>query len=240
MFGILCSSPEGMFDHTRVVYTEPSRGTRLCPSAGCSCISHTPLPMWFLMGEPHPPPHKPTDKILKQVNLQHEKGGQIINPYTVYRLTLSGRQDVSVQPQSLVLEVVMKPAAQDWVKFWQLHTHSSTSQHFVFFIDSRRCAGQSGRAWREHSSFLQTVVGKNNVNDITSVYSLSLSVSLHVDNLNITEKDRLDVIPHSWIGWHSPGFFRTTVWPSSQKGTSGGSQFTRSHAKRSHECWLKN
>lgn len=32
-------------------------------------------------------------------------------------LTLSGRQDVSVQPQSLVLEVVMKPAAQDWVEF---------------------------------------------------------------------------------------------------------------------------
>lgn len=81
MFGILCISPEGMFDHTRVVCTEPSRGTWFCPSPGCSCISHTLLPMYFLLGEPHYPPHKPTHKIFKhEVRLRNKKGGQIIDP----------------------------------------------------------------------------------------------------------------------------------------------------------------
>lgn len=39
--------------------------------------------MCFLLGEPHPPPHKPTDKNLKhEVDLQHEKGEKIKDPYT--------------------------------------------------------------------------------------------------------------------------------------------------------------
>lgn len=61
-----------------------------------------------------------------------------------HTLTLSGRQVVSVQPQSLVEEDVMKPAGQLCVEFWQLHTHSNTSQHVVVFNDTWRCAGQSG------------------------------------------------------------------------------------------------
>lgn len=82
IFGILCVSPEGTFDHTRVVYTEPSRGTWFCPLAGCSCICHTLLPMYFLLGEPHRPPRKPADRILKNwVSLHHKKGGKIIAPY---------------------------------------------------------------------------------------------------------------------------------------------------------------
>lgn len=63
-----------------------------------------------------------------------------------HTLTLSGRQVVSVQPQSLVKEDVMKPEGQMRVELWQLHTHSNTSQHFVFFTDSWRCDGQSGGA----------------------------------------------------------------------------------------------
>lgn len=75
-------------------------------------------------------------------------------------LTLSGRQLVSVQPQSLVEIDAMNPAGQVLVKFWQLHTHSNTSQHFVFLTDSWRCAGQAGAAWRAHCSFLHTKTEK--------------------------------------------------------------------------------
>lgn len=42
-------------------------------------------------------------------------------------------------------------------------------------------------------------------------------------------REWVDNLPHSCNGWHSPGFFRTRVWPSSQRGTSGRLQFTRSH-----------
>lgn len=77
-----------------------------------------------------------------------------------HTLTASGRQVVSVQPQSLVEEDVMKPAGQVCVEFWQLHAHSNTSQHFVVFTDTWRCGGQSGVGWRAHSSFLQTEVDK--------------------------------------------------------------------------------
>ncbi len=63
-----------------------------------------------------------------------------------HTLTLSGRQLVSVQPQSLVEEDMMNPAGQVRVEFWQLHAHSNTSQHFVFFTDSWRCAEQAGGA----------------------------------------------------------------------------------------------
>lgn len=36
-------------------------------------------------------------------------------------------------------------------------------------------------------------------------------------------------LPQSCTGWHSPGFLSTKVWPSSQRGTSGRLQLTRSH-----------
>lgn len=136
----------------------------------------------------------------------------------------------------------MKPGAQDWVEFWQLHTHSSTSQHLVFFTANRRCGGQSGSAWRAHSSFLQTSVGKKKRDylcGLSLIFSLALSLHVSLCRLNITEKTS-NVIPHSWIGWHSPGFFRTTIWPSSQWGTSGSSQFTRSHTTNSHKYWRIN
>lgn len=71
-------------------------------------------------------------------------------------LTLSGSQLVSVQPQSLVDEDVVKPAGQVRVEFWQLHAHSKESQQLVFLTDSRRCAGHTGGDCWVHSSFLQT------------------------------------------------------------------------------------
>lgn len=63
-----------------------------------------------------------------------------------HRLTLSGRQLVSVQPQSLVEVDVLNPGGQVRLEFWQLHKHSTTSQHLVFFTDRLRCGGQAGGA----------------------------------------------------------------------------------------------
>lgn len=81
-------------------------------------------------------------------------GGRI--EFRVWTLTLSGWQRTSVQPQSLVMEEVANPAGQLRVEFLQLHVHSSSSQHFVFFTVSWRCDGHPRGAWRAHSSFLHT------------------------------------------------------------------------------------
>lgn len=75
---------------------------------------------------------------------------------TFRELTLSGWQRISVQAQSLVKDDVTNPVGQEWVEFWQLHVHSKESQHFVFFVDSWRWAGQSGGSCWEHSSLLHT------------------------------------------------------------------------------------
>lgn len=61
MFGLFGVSPEGTFDRTQVEHTEPSVRTCFCPSAGCSCISHTLPPTCFRLGEPQHPPRKPSD-----------------------------------------------------------------------------------------------------------------------------------------------------------------------------------
>lgn len=158
-------------------------------------------------------------------------------------LTLSGRQLVSVQPQSLVEEDVMKPAGQVCVEFRQLHAHSNASQHFVFFADSWRCAGHSGGDWWAHSSFLHT----DRVERLWETFKRKdvdyryRPVFARIASIADRGQGECLVIPHSWMGWHSPGFFSTTVWPSSQRGMSGRAQFTRSHTKkksRNENVWL--
>lgn len=88
-------------------------------------------------------------------------GGRI--EFRVWTLTLSGWQRTSVHPQSLVKEDVTNPVGQLRVEFLQLHVHSSSSQHFVFFTVGWRCDGHSIGAWSTHSSFLHTEAGKKYV-----------------------------------------------------------------------------
>lgn len=142
-------------------------------------------------------------------------------------LTLSGTQLTSTQPQSLTLDDIMNPTWQVLVEFVQLHTHSNISQHFDFLTTSRRWGGQAGGAWRGHSVRLQTGRDKWSVHT-WGLFSLSLSNSTYLIKLK-KKKIKIKILPHLCIGLHSPGFSRTRVWPSSQRGISGCLQFTGSH-----------
>lgn len=72
--------------------------------------------------------------------------------------TLSGRQVVVVQPQSLVVAEARYPSGQLTVELAQLHAHSYSSQHWVFLRVGVRCGGQVGGDTLLHSSFLQAGV----------------------------------------------------------------------------------
>lgn len=69
--------------------------------------------------------------------------------------TLSGKQVVVVQPQSLVTVEARYPSGQLTVELTQLQAHSYSSQHWVFRRVGVRCGGQEGGDSLLHSSFLQ-------------------------------------------------------------------------------------
>lgn len=72
--------------------------------------------------------------------------------------TLSGKQVVVVQPQSLVTVEARYPSGQLTVELTQLQAHSYSSQHWVFRRVGVRCGGQEGGDSLLHSSFLQAHV----------------------------------------------------------------------------------
>lgn len=76
--------------------------------------------------------------------------------------TLSGKQVVVVQPQSLVTAEVRYPSGQLTVELTQLQAHSYSSQHWVLRRVGVRCGGQEGGDSLLHSSFLQAE-GQNEV-----------------------------------------------------------------------------
>lgn len=146
----ICISPLGRFDRRQVGCTEQCAKMFLYPVTGCNCTSHILPPIHFPQGEPRHQRHTPgeiysykTGKFKQQQQRKEIYGLTVAAEHT---LTLSGWQLVSVQPQSLVENDAINPAGQVLVEFWQLHTHSNTSQHFVFVTDSLRCAGHAGGA----------------------------------------------------------------------------------------------
>lgn len=149
-------SPEGSSDRKQDVYTEQHEATCLRPAVQCTCISRTLPPTRFPRDERRHRQHTPGSVAEDAQWIQLHR---CIREVQRWR-TLSGWQRTSVQPQSLVKEDVTNPVGQVWLEFLQLHVHSSSSQHLVFFTDSWRWAGHSGGAWRVHASLLHTEAEK--------------------------------------------------------------------------------
>lgn len=105
----------------------------------------------------------------------------------------------------------MKPAGQVRVEFWQLHAHSKASQQFVFFTDSRRCAGHTGGDCWVHVSFLQTDGEKR---------------------LNWKRSDRNDLVTNNAESYH------TREWADNSLGSSAPlSRRLHSEARQAGRNW---